>query len=109
MSLYFSLCLLSGWNLAFSLPKALALFVAKLSTEQADENASLFPWFCMKVIVFFTAFTLKQKSKAVQSQKVTLLSLNFLCPQSRELHLHWLSGLLYDCGDKGESGDASRE
>lgn len=75
----------------------------------------------MKVIVYFLHFTRRwlypslhshwiiYKSNAIQSQKVRLVSLNFICPQSRSLHLNWLSGLLYDCGDNGESGDVSRE
>ena len=75
----------------------------------------------MKTIVYFLRFTWRwlcpslhshwiiYKSNAIQSQKVRLISLNFMCPQRRSPHLNWLSGLLYDCGDNGESGNASRE
>lgn len=49
------------------------------------------------------------KSNATQSHKVTLFSLNFISPKSRSLHLMWLSGLLYDSGDNGESEGASRK
>lgn len=49
------------------------------------------------------------QSNATQSEKVTLLSLNFISPKSRSLHLIWLSGLLYDSGDNRESGGASRK
>lgn len=75
----------------------------------------------MKIIVYFLCFKWRwlypslhshwiiYKSNAIQSQKVRLISLNFICPQSRILYLNWLPGLLYNCGDNGESGDASRE
>lgn len=86
-------------------------FVAQLNKTQADENYSYgvlcFTWRLLYSLLHW--HWIMHKSNSTQSQKVTFFSLNFISPKSRILHLIWLSGLLYDSGDNGESGGSSRK